>query len=207
MLKNIIYFGVSIILFFAGVIVYGIILNIREDTLAEAMDKKGIEDLGDVYLLIDKKNFTIELFSDSMLVKKYKAAFGNNSSPVKTSLDDNVTPTGNFIICNRDTAFLYHKLLQINYPNFNQISEFYKNNYIDRDEYKKLIAAVSEYDFLPEEGFKKQRIGIHGIGEYNLIFKNLPFAFNWTNGSIAVSNEDIDELYTVTNIGTKVEIR
>jgi murein L,D-transpeptidase YafK len=206
-LKNIIYFGISIILFFAGVIVYGIILNIRENTLTEAMNEKGIEELNNVYLVVDKHNLTIELFSDSILVKKYKAAFGNNASPIKTSLNDNVTPTGNFIICNRDTTFLYHKLLQINYPSVNDAAEFYKNNYIERDEYEKLIATISDYDCLPENEFQKQRIGIHGIGEYNLIFKNLPFAFNWTNGSIAVSNEDIDELHSVTEIGTKVEIK
>jgi hypothetical protein len=50
-------------------------------------------------------------------------------------------------------------------------------------------------------------IGIQGIGEYNAIFKNLPFVFNWTDGSIAVSNEDIDEIYSVVKRGTKVVIK
>ena len=45
MIRNIIYFSGSIILFFAGVILYGIILNIREDTLQEAMAEKGISEL------------------------------------------------------------------------------------------------------------------------------------------------------------------
>ncbi len=46
-------------------------------------------------------------------------------------------------------------------------------------------------------------IGIQGIGEYNLIFKNLPFVFNWTNGSAAISNESIDELLSVVDIRNK----
>ena len=50
-------------------------------------------------------------------------------------------------------------------------------------------------------------IGIHGIGELNYVFKNLPFVFNWTNGSIAMSNENIDELYSVIKIGTEVDIK
>jgi len=49
-------------------------------------------------------------------------------------------------------------------------------------------------------------IGIHGIGQLNSIFKNLPFVFNWTEGSIAVSNEEIDELFNVTPKGTTVTI-
>ena len=50
-------------------------------------------------------------------------------------------------------------------------------------------------------------IGIHGIGRLNYIFKNLPFVYNWTNGSIAMSDEDIDELYSVVKLGTKVVIK
>ncbi len=44
-------------------------------------------------------------------------------------------------------------------------------------------------------------IGIHGIGRLNFIFKNLPFIYNWTDGSIAVSNENIDEIYSVAKKG------
>jgi hypothetical protein len=50
-------------------------------------------------------------------------------------------------------------------------------------------------------------IGIHGIGRLNYIFKNLPFVFNWTNGSIAMSDENMNELYSIIKVGTKVVIK
>lgn len=50
-------------------------------------------------------------------------------------------------------------------------------------------------------------IGIHGIGRLNPIFKNLPFVYNWTDGSIAISNESLDELLSVINTGTQVVIK
>ena len=50
-------------------------------------------------------------------------------------------------------------------------------------------------------------IGIHGIGRLNSIFKNLPFVYNWTDGSIALSNEDLDEILTVINTGTNIVIK
>jgi hypothetical protein len=50
-------------------------------------------------------------------------------------------------------------------------------------------------------------IGIHGIGRLNSIFKNLPFVYNWTDGSIALSNESLDEILTVIKIGTPVVIK
>ena len=206
MIKNIIYFGISIILFFAGVILYGVILNIREVSLDEAMRAKGISKLNDVYLIVDKKNFKLDLYSDSVLVKTYKAVYGRNSSRVKKNMHDNVTPIGAYKICMVDTSNLYHKFLQLNYPSIDDVSEIYKNGYMEKGEYEKLIATLSQNSCLPNDYEFNKKIGIHGIGEYNSIFKNLPFVFNWTNGSIAVSNENIDELFAVTEIGTPVEI-
>jgi len=56
MLRNIIYITLSVLVFFAGMIIYGIILKIQEDTLAEAMNKKGLQNLQNVHLVIDRKN-------------------------------------------------------------------------------------------------------------------------------------------------------
>ena len=50
-------------------------------------------------------------------------------------------------------------------------------------------------------------IGLHGTGKLNFIFKNLPFAYNWTSGSVAISNEGIRELAAIIKKGTKVVIK
>ena len=70
----------------------------------------------------------------------------------------------------------------------------------------RIIDAVNKKECSPAETSLSANIGIHGMGKYNFIFKNLPFIFNWTNGSIAVSDESIDELYPLVKIGTKVTI-
>ena len=88
MLKNIIFISTSMVFFFAGLIVYGVILNIREVTLSEAHHEKKMSKLNDVHLVVDRKNYRIELYSDKILVKTYKAAFGRNSSIMKTSVSE-----------------------------------------------------------------------------------------------------------------------
>ncbi|MCK7523557.1 MAG: L,D-transpeptidase [Ignavibacteriales bacterium] len=50
-------------------------------------------------------------------------------------------------------------------------------------------------------------LGIHGLGKFDYILKNLPFVYNWTDGSISVSNEAIDEIFSVVQKGTKVVIK
>lgn len=205
MLRNLIYFSISIIVFFCGMILYGLMLNIREVTLEEAMQQKGIAKLSDVQLVISRYNYTMNLFSDTTLVKSYKVVFGQGSGKVKTSVFDNVTPLGTYNVCRMDDNHEFYKKIFLNYPTERDAAEALKNGTITKVEYQLIVS--NDGDCPPSETRLGASIGIHGIGEYNFIFKNLPFAFNWTNGSIAVSNENIDELFEVVSLNTVVEIR
>lgn len=207
MLRNVIYITGSIIIFFIGIIIYGIILNIREVSLDEALIRKNLTKIDNPLIEIERNNYTLVLYSDSILVKTYSVVFGRNSGKIKLSKDDLITPDGEYYICSIDTNDIYYKKLYINFPNLADASEALREGVINRDEF---IAIKNSLD-KKTCSFKYTKlgadIGIHGIGEYNLIFKNLPFVFNWTNGSVALSNEDIDELLSVVKIGTKVIIK
>jgi len=187
-------------------VIYGIILNASEPSLPEAMVSKGLRYLVNVSIHIDRKNYTLDLYSDTILVKTYNAVFGRNSSPNKTYSDDDATPLGNYEICSIDTSNKYHKFLRLNYPNKKDAAEAVKMKLISRDDYDRIIDEIDGGN-CPPVIHKNLIIGIHGIGKLNIIFKNLPFVYNWTNGSIAVSNEDIDEIYSATRIGTQVVIK
>ena len=206
MLKNILYISGSVVIFFAGLIIYGVILNFREITLDQAMSDKGLTKLENVYLIIDKTGYRIELYSNRILVKTYKAVFGKNSGTIKSSAEDNITPIGDYKICAIDTLNKYHKFFHLNYPNEHDAAEALKQKYIFDDEFNAIILSAKKNECPPKETKLGAEIGIHGIGTYNIIFRNLPFSFNWTNGSIAISNENIDELYSVVNVGTPVKI-
>ncbi len=206
MLKNIIYISGSIAVFFTGLICYGIILNMREISLDEAMKQKGINKIENVILVVNRKNYRVELHSGKVLIKTYKAVFGKNNSAVKKSKDDLATPIGDYLICSIDTVSKYHKFLRLNYPNEKDAGEALKRGYISQDEFDQIINAFTNSDCPPLNTKLGADIGIQGIGEYDLIFRNLPFTFNWTDGSIAISNKSIDELYSVVKIGTRVKI-
>lgn len=206
MVRNIFYILGSVILFFAGMVFYGMILNLQEVKLADAMRDNGISEIKNPILIIDRKRYVLQLFNENKLVKSYKAVFGKNQSLVKISKEDNVTPIGEYKICAKDTNTQYHKELKLNYPSISDAAEALARNYINQDEYDAIILAQKNNDCPPRETKLGAEISIHGIGTYDIIFRNLPFSFNWTNGSIAISNESIDELYSVTKIGTPVKI-
>lgn len=206
MLKNTLYFAISVIVFFAVVVLYGFILHIRQIPLEQALKENGLSSMQNARLVLDRKNYELELYEGDILIKKYKAVFGRNNARLKIAADDYATPTGNYIICDIDSNYIYHKYFHLNYPTLKDAAEALKNSYISEEEFKQIKDAELKLN-CPYEGTKLgSNIGIHGIGEYNIVFKNLPFVFNWTNGSAALSNEDIDELQNVVSVGTEVTI-
>lgn len=205
--RNAVIFSGGIILFTAGVLVYGIILNLREVTLAEAMAKKGITKIKNPVIIINRKSFNLSLYDDTILVKTYRASFGRNISSPKMEKGDNATPVGNYTICEIDTVSKYHKFFRLNYPNLNDAEEAFRKGWINQQLFDKLKFEFFYKGCVDSTSRLGGSVGIEGIGEYNYIFKNLPFVYNWTDGSVAVSNEAIDELYSVVKKGTKVVIK
>ena len=207
MIKNIIFYSCGILVFFAGMILYGVILNLREVPLADLMTEKNISELKDVSIVIDKKNYKLELYSGNTLVKRYKVVMGRKKSKMKSSPNDMVTPTGVYKICNINSHTDFYKFFVIDYPNLDDAAECFKNGKISKEEFKKINNYINSGECPPKDLFDKYKIGIHGIGKYDLIFRNLPFTFNWTNGSIALSNQSIDELLSVVDVGTIVTFK
>ena len=205
--RTIIYMTSGIVVFLVGVIVYGIILNSLEEPLSEAMQGKGFDILNNVNIVVDRQSYTLSIYEDTVLIKTYRASFGRNLLEPKNRADDNATPVGEYKICDIDTAHNYYKFLKLNYPNLNDAAEALRKGLITQQEYDQL-----KFEFYYEDCPKLKtvlggNVGIHGIGRLNYIFKNLPFVYNWTDGSIALSDENIDEIYSVVTKGTKVVIK
>ena len=206
-LKNIIYLTFAIIIFFFGVIVYGIVLNLRDVPLSEALLKSGYSEITNPKIVIDRHNYTLGIYEDSVLIKNYRVSFGKSVHTPKTRAGDKATPVGVYKICKIYTTHKYYKFFQLNYPNLEDGADALRKGLISQKEFNDI-----KFEYYYEECTKYHKvlggnIGIHGIGELNYIFKNLPFVFNWTDGSIAMSNENIDEIYSVIREGTEVVIK
>lgn len=179
----------------------------RTVTLSEAMFQMGFTELKNPNIIIDRKNYTLSVYEDSVLIKSYRASFGKSVHNPKTKAGDRSTPVGEYKICRVDTSHIFHIFMQINYPNLDDAMNALRKGWISQKEFNEI-----KFQFYYEGCIKFNTVlggdlGIHGIGKFNYIFKNLPFVYNWTNGSIALSNEDIDELYSIVKEGTKVVIK
>ncbi len=187
-------------------LVYGYILNLRETKLQEVLKEKGINEIFQKKIIINRKKYFLDLYINGEKIKRYKAVFGRNNGFIKNNQNDFITPHGTYRICSIEKEHNNHIFIKINYPNKEDALEAFKNSIISKSEMKEIIQADTSGN-LPAASTKLgSGIGIHGIGYFNSVFKNMPFIFNWTNGSAAIKNEDIDELVSIVEIGDTVII-
>ncbi len=208
MLKSFGLLTVSVIIFFAVMLTYGNLLRCKETPLREVLEKKKIERIENPKIIVETENNTLKFFDGKNLIKKYNVDLGHSDfNLVKVRKNYCTTPKGIFSICKETNSEKFYKKFQLSYPDSFYIYEAEKLSLISK---KKASTMLKNLRYGCSISFDKKIFGpkiyIHGFGKANFILKNLPFIFNWTNGSIALSNEDLDELSPYLNIGMKIII-
>lgn len=116
-------------------------------------------------------------------MKTYTISLGGNPIGDKEYEGDKKTPEGIYYINDKNPNSGYHKNLGISYPNKKDIEQA-----------KKLGKPVGG------------DIKIHGLKNRTGVIGKLHRWFDWTLGCIALTNNEMDELYYSVPIGTKIEI-
>ena len=156
---------------------------------------------------ISKSERTLSVLQDNKVIKQYRIAHGKGSKGTKIRSGDNKTPTGAYRALRFKSNSKFHFFIQLNYPNPLDAWRGYQNEVISAAEFKQIIQAYQGNSLPPQNTSLGGYIGIHGIGpltdEKNRIHQGL----NWTEGCVAVTNEEIIELRKYITRGTRVVIR
>lgn len=123
-------------------------------------------------------------YSQGKLMKTYNISIGQNPKGDKEFEGDKKTPEGEYTINDKNPLSAFHKNLGISYPN---------NLDIAAAKIKKLRPGGE----IKIHGLKN---GIGFIGKFHRIT-------DWTAGCIAVTDQEIDELYENVEIGTPIIIK
>ena len=141
---------------------------------------------------LDKADFVLVIKSESKLIlkrkgktlKTYHVVFGANPQGHKREQGDERTPEGRYLLDYKNNQSKFYRSIHISYPN----------------QQDRLLARERGVD--PGGG-----IMIHGqkngLGWLDLIAQR----FNWTDGCLALTNKDMDELWEAVDVGTPIEIR
>jgi murein L,D-transpeptidase YafK len=134
-------------------------------------------------VVIDKAARKLTLHRRQSAIRTYRIALGGQPTGKKQCHGDNRTPEGRYIIDGRNKNSRYHWSLHLSYPNS-----------ADRKTAKKLGCNPGG------------DIMIHGLPNgYGWIGK-LHTAHDWTLGCIAVTDQEIEEIWGLVPNGTPVMI-
>jgi len=145
---------------------------------------------GEVYILIVKSHYELQVFDGQGWYATYPAVFGNKSLEDKMMQGDRKTPEGTFHIVRKRPHEKWDKIMDLDYPTSADMAKF------NERKAKGLVPRWAK----PGDG-----IAIHGTWPHDeMTVDNYQ---NWTNGCISLKCEDMDELYNIAPIGTKVIIQ
>jgi len=134
-------------------------------------------------IIISKSTHTLSLMSGKTVLKTYHVALGRGPAGAKQFSGDNRTPEGKYVIDEKNSASRFHKALHISYPNAEDRARAVK------------IGKSPGAD-----------IEIHGLPTALAWVGSTQHVVDWTAGCIALSNEEIDEVWKMVSVGTTVEI-
>jgi len=143
----------------------------------------------------------MELFRGDKLVRSFSIVLGSDPRESKRTQGDGRTPVGEYVIQEKHPSARFHLFLGLNYPNIDDAERGYNEGLIDPNQWVDIFFANSRRQLPPSNTRLGGQIGIHGFGERPLI------PVDWTKGCVAVSNEEIEYLYSNVPLGTPVIIR
>jgi murein L,D-transpeptidase YafK len=135
-------------------------------------------------VVVLKKERTLQLLSGGRVIKSYKVALGGDPVGAKVRQGDHRTPEGIYVLDSRNAHSQFHKSIHISYPNA-------------RDRAAARAKGVSAGGDVFVHGLP------NGYGWVGAAHR----AKDWTDGCIAVTDEEIEEIWKAVRDGTAIEIR
>ncbi len=126
----------------------------------------------------------MKLLHGNQLIHEYKVALGGQPVGAKQRHGDHKTPEGEYKIDGKQEPSRFHFALHVSYPNA-----------ADRSRARELGVDPGG------------SIMIHGLEKKYAYLGALHRQVDWTDGCIAVTNSEIEEIWRLVPVGTHVEIK
>ena len=135
-------------------------------------------------VVVLKKERTLQLISQGEVAKTFKVALGGDPVGPKARQGDHKTPEGIYVLDSRNARSRLYKSIHISYPNEHERGEARRNH---------VSPGGDVFVHGLPNGYKWVGAG-HRIKD-------------WTDGCIAVTDEEMDEIWSAVADGTPIEIR
>ncbi len=134
-------------------------------------------------VVVAKKDRTLTLMHQGQILKTYKVSLGGEPAGPKVQEGDHKTPEGTYVLDRRNPKSKFYRSIHISYPNEQ-----------DRERAAKLgVSAGGD-------------IMVHGLPNGFGWLERVHLERDWTDGCIAVTDREMDEIWDAVADGTVIEI-
>jgi len=145
---------------------------------------------GEVYIVVTKSNYELQIYDKDGWYATYPAVFGSKSLDDKMMQGDRKTPEGTFHIVAKRPHEKWDKIMDLDYPTPADVVKFNERK---------------ASGLIPRTAKIGNGIAIHGTWPHD---DNAVDAYQmWTNGCVSLKNEDMEEVYRIAPVGTRVIIQ
>ena len=180
-MKKLIVIGVTLVLL--SIILYTSYHFMFPKRKSYNSEVKITEDVKVDSVAVFKSERKMKLYSDGRELKAYPVSLGKNPTGHKEKEGDKKTPEGNYILDRRLENSKYHLAIHISYPN-------------EQDKINAEQLGVSPGG----------DVMIHGLPNKLEFLEDYYANTDWTDGCIAVSNDEIEEIWKLVEDGTPISI-
>jgi murein L,D-transpeptidase YafK len=179
-------------------IVFAIVaaISILSQIRSSEMDNKPLTTLVEPSIIIRKAARKLEIFDGRKLVKTYTMVLGFSTKGDKEIEGDGRTPEGEFYVFTKNPESRFHLSLGLSYPSKDDAKRGLAAGLITKEEHAEIAKAIDEGGMPPQKTKLGGEIYIHGGGT----------ASDWTDGCVALKDEEISEIFAIIPVGTKVKI-
>jgi murein L,D-transpeptidase YafK len=161
---------------------------------------------GQPWVLVDTEALTLTVLSaeNHVLVRFHNISIGSGGAAESHRRGDETTPRGVFHVAWVDRQSRFGTFYGLDYPSARIARRAYLDGDISETELDAIIRALRQHRTPPQNTPLGGQLGIHGIGRGD---PSVQQAVNWTDGCVALSNQQIRRLSRWMDIGTRVVIR
>lgn len=158
----------------------------------------------DTWILIDTEDRTLSVMQGEKPLREFKnVSIGRNGATGRKVRQDRKTPLGSFRVSRINNDSVYHRFIGLDYPDLDYARRALSAGVISPSDYAAIRRAHEQGREPPGSTPLGGSIGIHGIGGGDPRFHE---DYNWTEGCVALTNEEVDELTRWIRLGMVVLI-
>ena len=159
----------------------------------------------DIWILVDTREKVLSVLEGNSVRRTYRdISIGRAGTTRNKIAGDSKTPLGDFRLVRIAPSTRFHRFFGIDYPAVADAERGLRTATISRQQYTAILRAFEAKATPPQQTPLGGYVGIHGVGAGDL---SVHQKFNWTQGCVALTNQQIDDLSKWVYLGMRVIIR